>query len=82
TPYLTQIMYPEALARFAIAPADYKVFAIKSRVHFRRGFDDSGFAPTIILAEPELPFLGTVQLEALPYEHLALTSFYPYDAPV
>ena len=78
TPYLTQIMYPEALARFGIATSDYKAFAIKSRVHFRRGFDDSGFAPTIILTEPEQPFLGTIQLAALPYEHLDLKTFYPY----
>ena len=46
----------------------FKVFAIKSRVHFRRGFDDSGFAKTILLVEPEQPFLGTVRLDgaALP----------------
>ena len=41
--------------------------AIKSRVHFRRGIDDSGFAKTILLCEPEQPFLGTVRLEALHY---------------
>src|SRR6185436_12156586 len=43
--YLTQVMYPADLEGFC---ADrFKVFAIKSRVHFRRGFDDSGFAKTI-----------------------------------
>ena len=78
TPYLTQIMYPQALSRFGIATASYKVFAIKSRVHFRRGFDDSGFAPTILLVEPDAPFLGTIRLEALPYRNLNLTDFYPY----
>ena len=62
--YLTQVMYPSDLAGFG---ADkFKVFAIKSRVHFRRGFDDSGFAKTILLVEPEQPFLGTVRLDALP----------------
>ena len=79
TPYLTQIMSPEALACFAIVPADYQIFAIKSRVHFRRGFDDSGFAATIILAEPAAPVLGTVRLEALPYKHLDLKTFYPFS---
>ena len=52
--------------------------AIKSRVHFRRGFDDSGFARTILLVEPEQPFLGTVRLEALPYKNIDVKQFYPY----
>lgn len=74
--YLTQVMYPSDLDGFG---ADrFKVFAIKSRVHFRRGFDDSGFARTILLVEPEQPFLGTVRLEALPYENVDIRKFYPY----
>src|SRR6185503_16239665 len=74
--YLAQVMYPSDLAGFG---ADkFKVFAIKSRVHFRRGFDDSGFAKTILLTEPEQPFLGTVRLEALPYRHVDISKFYPY----
>ena len=58
------------------------VFAIKSRVHFRRGFDDSGFAKTILLVEPDQPFLGTVRLDGLPYRHVDLKAFYPYGNPV
>ena len=74
--YLTQVMYPSDLAGFG---ADkFKVFAIKSRVHFRRGFDDSGFAKTILLVEPEQPFLGTVWLDALPYRNVDVKKFYPY----
>ncbi len=74
--YLTQVMYPADLAGFG---ADkFKVFAIKSRVHFRRGFDDSGFAKTILLVEPEQPFLGTVRLDALPYKNVDVARFYPY----
>ena len=46
-------------------------------MHFRRGFDDSGFAKTILLVEPEQPFLGTVRLEALPYRHVDISKFYP-----
>src|SRR5215471_14288981 len=77
--YLTQVMYPADLAGFG---ADkFKVFAIKSRVHFRRGFDDSGFAKTILLVEPEQPFLGTVRLEALPYRNVDISKFYPYGDP-
>jgi microcystin degradation protein MlrC len=80
TAFLTQVMEPATLPRFGIDPAAYDVFAIKSRVHFRCGFDDSGFAPTILLVEPDEPFLGTVRLEALPYRHLDIGRFYPYGA--
>ena len=65
-------------ASMNLDPAAFKVFAIKSRVHFRRGFDDSGFAKTILLVEPNEPFLGTVRLEGLPYENVDLKRFYPY----
>ena len=73
--YLTQIMDPAEL-NFPIE--QFKVFAIKSRVHFRRGFDDSGFARTILLVEPIEPFLGTVRLDALPYRNVDVKQFYPY----
>ena len=56
----------------------FKAIAIKSRVHFRRGFDDSGFAKTILLVEPVEPFLGTVRLDGLPYKNVDLKKFYPY----
>jgi microcystin degradation protein MlrC len=74
--YLTQVMYPSDLAGFGADKC--KVFAIKSRVHFRRGFDDSGFAKTILLVEPVEPFLGTVRLDGLPYKNVDLKKFYPY----
>ena len=79
--FLTQIMYPSAIAAYGLDPAAFDVFAIKSRVHFRRGFDDSGFAPTILVVEPDEPFLGTVRLEALPYRNVDVTRFYPYGEP-
>jgi microcystin degradation protein MlrC len=81
SPFLVQIMHPEELWALGLSAADYDVIAIKSRVHFRRGFDDSGFAPTILLVEPDEPFLGTVRLEALPYRNLTLGDFYPYGEP-
>jgi microcystin degradation protein MlrC len=64
-----------------LEPAAYEVIALKSRVHFRRGFDDTGFAKTILLVEPTQPFLGTTRLDALPYRNLDLRQFYPYGAP-
>ncbi|MBR0648165.1 M81 family metallopeptidase [Roseomonas terrae] len=81
SPFLVQIMEPDELWGLGLRAADYDVIAIKSRVHFRRGFDDSGFAPTILLVEPDEPFLGTVRLDALPYEHLRPADYYPYGGP-
>jgi len=49
TPYLEQIIEPSTLTAIGFDPAAFKVIAIKSRAHFRRGFDDSGFAKTIML---------------------------------
>jgi microcystin degradation protein MlrC len=78
--YLVQIMEPFALK--ALVDIDsFDVMAIKSRVHFRRGFDDNGFAKTILLVEPEQPFLGTTRLDGLPYENVDLAKFYPYGSP-
>jgi microcystin degradation protein MlrC len=82
SPYLVQIMEPSTFTGLGLALNDFDVFAIKSRVHFRRGFDDSGFAKTILLVEPDRPFLGTVRLVGLPYQHVDLKAFYPYGNAV
>ena len=79
--YLTQVMEPSEIEGPAFDLAQFKVIAIKSRVHFRRGFDDSGFARTILLVEPDKPYLGTVRLDGLPYQHVDLKKFYPYGNP-
>jgi microcystin degradation protein MlrC len=79
--YLVQVMEPGPLATLGLDVSAFKAFAIKSRVHFRRGFDDSGFAKTILLVEPVEPFLGTVRLEGLPYQNVDLRKFYPYGDP-
>jgi microcystin degradation protein MlrC len=79
--YLVQIMEPAWLKPLGLDIDAFEAFAIKSRVHFRRGFHDSGFAKTILLVEPTEPFLGTVHLHALPYENVDLKRFYPYGEP-
>ena len=81
TPAYTQIMYPENTAIGSIDPADFDVFVVKSRAHFRRGFDETGFAPTIVVVEAPGPFIGTTFLDALPYENVDLTTLYPYGTP-
>jgi microcystin degradation protein MlrC len=80
--YLVQVMEPFSLKALGLDVGSFDVVAIKSRVHFRRGFDDNGFAKTILLVEPEQPFLGTTRLEGLPYRNVDLTRYYPYGNPV
>lgn len=82
SPYLVQIIEPDDLRAYGIEPRDFEIIAIKSRVHFRRGFDDSGFAASIFLVEPDEPFLGTVRLDGLDYKNVDLKAFYPYGSPV
>jgi len=65
-----------------IDPDKFKAFAIKSRVHFHRGFTDSGYCKAFYIVEPEQPFVGTVRLEALDYKHLPRNKFYPYNKNV
>jgi microcystin degradation protein MlrC len=81
TPTYEQVTDP---GRFRFAPIDledFDVFVVKSRVHFRRGFDETGFAKTIIVVEAPGPFVGTTYLDALPYEHADLSVLYPYGVP-
>lgn len=81
SPYPVQVIEVDALRDLGLDPDAFKVIAIKSRVHFRRGFDDNGFAPTILLVEPPEPFLGTVRLDGLPYANVTLADYYPYGRP-
>lgn len=76
--YLMQVMETTMLQEMGLPASDFDVVVLKSRVHFRRGFDDSGFAAAIFLVEPPEPFLGTVRLEALPYRNVDVTRFHPY----
>jgi microcystin degradation protein MlrC len=80
-PAYTQITNPEAFRFGPLEPESFDVFVVKSRVHFRRGFDETGYAPTIIVVEAPGPFVGTTHLDALPYENVELSSLYPYGVP-
>jgi microcystin degradation protein MlrC len=79
--YLVQIVEPFSLENMGLDVGAFQIIAIKSRVHFRRGFYDNGFAKTILLVEPTEPFLGTVRLDKLPYENVDLKQYYPYGNP-
>ncbi|MGD9265172.1 MAG: M81 family metallopeptidase [Lysobacterales bacterium] len=81
TPAYCQVLYPERFAMGNVEPANYDVFVVKSRVHFRRGFDETGFARTIVIVEPEEPYVGTTRLDALPYEHAKIDKLFPFGRP-
>ena len=81
TPAYEQVLYPDAFRFGSIDPADYEVFVVKSRVHFRRGFDETGYARTIVVVEAPEPFVGTTFLDALTYENVDLSKLYPYGTP-
>ena len=80
-PAYTQITDPESFRFGPLDPDDFDVFVVKSRAHFRRGFDETGFAPTILVVEAPGPFVGTTYLDALPYENVDLSLLYPYGTP-
>ena len=81
TPALMQVLWTEELEFGPLDPDDFDSFVVKSRVHFRRGFDETGYAKTIIIVDAPGPFVGTVHLDALPYENVTLSDFYPYGTP-
>lgn len=81
TPAYSQVLYPRRFALGTVNPDDYDVFVLKSRVHFRRGFDETGYARKIVIAEAPEPFVGTTFLDALPYEYADLSTLYPFGIP-
>lgn len=76
---LTQIVDPHSMRLGPVVPESFGTWVLKSRVHFRRGFHDTGFARTILLVDPPGAFLGTVHLQALHYRNLDLRSLYPFS---
>jgi microcystin degradation protein MlrC len=64
-----------------VDPDDYDVFVLKSRVHFRRGFDETGYAKTIHIVDAPGDWFGTVRLNALDYQNVDIEKFYPFGTP-
>jgi microcystin degradation protein MlrC len=81
-PTYEQVTQPQRFGFLPMALENFDVFVVKSRVHFRRGFDETGFAKTIVVVEAPGPFVGTTFLDALPYEHVELSSLYPFGLPM
>lgn len=78
-PTYVQIRTLAPLDIAGINPDLFDVFVVKSRVHFRRGFDETGYAKTIIIVDAPGPWFGTTRLDALDYEHAPIGKLYPFD---
>jgi len=80
-PAYTQITSPEQLRFGPVNPDNYQVFVTKSRVHFRRGFDETGYAKTILVVDAPGPWVGTTRLDALDYQYAPIDQLYPFGSP-
>ncbi len=81
TPAYEQIRVPQRLRFGPVEPDDYDVFVVKSRVHFRRGFHETGYAKTILVVGAPGPWVGTTRLDALDYRHAPIDRLYPFGTP-
>ncbi len=68
TPQLMQVTDPRVFAPLGIKFENLAIIVLKSRVHFRRGFSDTGLAGTII--EVDAPGWGPADLTTLPYKNI------------
>jgi microcystin degradation protein MlrC len=68
TPHLTQITTPAIFKPLNIPLEELDIIVLKSRVHFRRGFHETGLAGAIF--EVDAPGLGPADLTVLPYKNI------------
>lgn len=68
TPVLTQVTTPDFLIPLNIKMENIDIIVLKSRVHFRRGFHESGLAGAIF--EVDAPGWGPSDLTTLPYKNI------------
>jgi microcystin degradation protein MlrC len=80
-PAYTQLTSPEQMRFGPINPDEYDVFVVKSRAHFRRGFDETGFAKSIVIIDAPGPFVGTTRLGELDYQFAPIDRLYPFGTP-
>ena len=68
TPHLTQVTTPGIFEPLNIPLEELDIIVLKSRVHFRRGFHETGLAGAIF--EVDAPGLGPADLTVLPYKNI------------
>jgi microcystin degradation protein MlrC len=68
TPTLHQVTTPEIFGALGIDISECDIISLKSRVHFRRGFHETGLAGAIF--EIDTPGLGPADLTTLEYKNV------------
>ena len=68
TPQLHQVTRADIFPALGIDPAMLEIVVLKSRVHFRAGFDETGIAGAIVVVDA--PGLGPADLRKVPYENI------------
>jgi microcystin degradation protein MlrC len=68
TPALHQVTTPGIFERLGLDLGNLDIVVLKSRVHFRRGFHETGLAGAIF--EVDAPGLGPADLTGIPYENI------------
>ena len=68
TPLLEQVTDTDIFAPLGIKLADLDIIVLKSRVHFRRGYVENGFAKEIVWIDA--PGLGPADLTGIPYKNI------------
>lgn len=68
TPHLNQVTGTGIYTRVGIDLSGIDIFVLKSRVHFRRGYHETGFAGAIF--EVDAPGFGPADLTTLPYKNI------------
>jgi len=68
TPVLNQVTSPAIFERLGIPLGEVDIIILKSRVHFRRGFVDTGIAGAVI--EVDAPGWGPADLSELSYQNV------------
>jgi microcystin degradation protein MlrC len=68
TPQLTQVTTPDFFDPLGIDVKELDIVILKSRVHFRRGFHETGLAGAIF--EVDAPGWGPADLTSLPYKNI------------
>lgn len=78
-PTYTQITTTNPLRNEAFNVDDFDVIVLKSRVHFRRGFDETGYAKSIFIVDAPGSWFGTTRLQALDFKFLPIAEMYPFS---
>jgi len=70
TRILRQLIYPEQIQYYGVDDREHDIIVLKTRVHFRRGFNVGDYAQHAIPFEPHAPYLGTVHVDRLDYQNI------------